>query len=98
VWFYILKITNSYKFESNITIALKNGKIVNKPKCYRFQIGDYLRYNKEKDFYYNLSYGQIKNLYWNNGLIVGYVANDEINNNNNGNKDKTSMIDLSRSD
>ena len=55
-------------------------------------------YNKEKDFYYNLSYAQIKNLYWNSGLIVGYVANDEINNSNNGNKDKTSMIDLSRSD
>ena len=48
VWFYILKITNSYKFESNITIALKNGKIVNKPKCYRFQIGDYLMYNRGK--------------------------------------------------
>ena len=55
-------------------------------------------YNKKKDFYYNLSYAQIKNLYWNSDLIVGYVANDEINNNNNGNKDKTSMIDLSRSD
>ena len=55
-------------------------------------------YNKEKDFYYNLSYAQIKNLYWNSDLIVGYVANDEINSNNNGNKDKTSMIDLSRSD
>lgn len=52
-------------------------------------------YNKEKDFYYNLSYAQIKNLYWNNELIVGYVANDEINNNN-GNKDKTSIIELSR--
>jgi hypothetical protein len=89
-----LKITNNYKFESIIT-ALKNGKIVSKPKCYRFQIGDYLMYNKEKDFYYNLSYAQIKNLYWNNELIVGYVANDEINNNN-GNKDKTSKIELSR--
>jgi hypothetical protein len=97
VWFYLLKITNSSKFESNIT-ALSNGKIVNKPKGYRFQIGDYLMYNKEKDFYYNLSYAQIKNLYWNSDLIVGYVANDEINSNNNGNKDKTSMIDLSRSD
>jgi hypothetical protein len=53
VWFYQLTITNSYKFESNIT-ALNNGKIVNKPKGYRFQIGDYLMYNKEKDFYYNL--------------------------------------------
>src|SRR5215211_7713741 len=95
VWFYILKITNSYKFESNITIALKNGKIVNKPKGYRFQIGDYLMYNKENDFYYNLSYAQIKNLYWNSELIVGYVANDEMNNNN-GNKDKTSMIEFSR--
>ena len=98
VVFYLLKITtNSYKFESNITV-LNNGKIVSKPKGYRFQIGDYLMYNKEKDFYYNISYAYIKNLYWNNGLIVGYVANDEINNNNNGNKDKTSMIELSRSD
>jgi hypothetical protein len=98
--FYLLKITanNSYKFESTIT-ALKNGKIVNKPKGYRFQIGDYLMYNKEKDFYYNLSYAQIKNLYWNSELIIGYVANDEINNNsNNGNKDKISMIELSISD
>jgi hypothetical protein len=92
-----MKITNnSYKFESNIT-ALNKGKIVNKPKGYRFQVGDYLMYNKEKDFYYNLSYSQIKNSYWNSDLIVGYVANDEINNNN-GNKNETSMIDLSRSD
>jgi hypothetical protein len=53
-------------------------------------------YNKEKDFYYNLSYAQIKNLYWNSELIVGCVANDEINNSNNGNRDKTSMIELSR--
>ena len=89
-----MKITNSYKFERIIT-ALNNGKIVNKPKGYIFQIGDYLMYNKEKDFFYNLSYAQIKNLYWNSDLIVGYVANDEINNNN-GNKDKTSMIELSR--
>jgi hypothetical protein len=93
-----LNITNSYKFESTIS-ALKNGKIVNTPKGYRFQIGDYLMYNKEKDFYYNLSYAQIKNLYWNSELIVRYVANDEINNNsNNSNKDKTSMIKLSGSD
>jgi hypothetical protein len=101
VRFFLLKITNnSSKFESNIT-ALSNGKIVNKPKGYRFQIGDYLMYNKEKDFYYNISYAQIKNLYWNSEMIavVGYVANDDINNNNNnGNKDKTSMIELSRSD
>ena len=35
----------------------------------------------------------------NSDLIVGYVANDEINNNNNnGTKDKTSMIELSRND
>ena len=54
-------------------------------------------YNKQKDFYYNLSYAQIKNLYWNSELIVGYVANDEINSNN-GNKDKTSMIEFSRCD
>ncbi len=55
-------------------------------------------YNKEKDFYYNISYAQIKNLYWNSDLIVGYVANNEINsnnnnnNNNNGNEDKNLMI------
>jgi hypothetical protein len=91
-----LKITNSYKFESIIT-ALNNGKIVNKSKGYIFQIGDYLMYNKEKDFFYNLSYAQIKNLYLNSDLIIGYVANDEINNNN-GNKDKTSMIELSTLD
>jgi hypothetical protein len=97
--FSLLKITtNSYKFENTIT-ALKNGKIGNKPKGYRFPIGDYLMYNKEKEFYYNLSYAQIKNLYWDSELIVGYAANEEINNNsNNSNKDKTSMIELSRSD
>ena len=56
-------------------------------------------YNKENDFYYNynLSYAQIKNLYWNSEMIVGYVANDEINNNN-GNKDKTSMIEFARNE
>ena len=97
MWFYLLKLTNSYNFESNITV-LNNGKSVNKPKCYRFQIGDYLMSNKEKDFYYNLSYALIKNLYWNSYLIVGYVANDEINSNNNGNKDKTSIIEFSISD
>ena len=91
-----MTITNSYKFESSI-IALNNGRIVNKPKGYRFQIGDYLMYNKEKDFYYNISYAQIKNLCWNSELIIGYVAGDEINNNN-GNKDKTSMIEFSRRD
>ena len=91
-------MANSYKFESN-SAALNNGKIVNKPKGYRFQIDDYLMYNKEKDFYYNLSYAQIKNLYWNSDLIVGYVANDEINSNsNNGNKDKTSMIEFARNE
>ena len=93
-----MKLTNSYKLESNITV-LNNGKIVNKPKGYGFQIGDYLMYNKEKDFYYNLNYALIKNLYWNSYLIVGYVANYEINNNNNnGNKDKTSIIEFSISD
>ena len=97
MWFYLLKLTNSYNFESNITV-LNNGKIVNKPKGYRFQIGDYLMYNKEKDFYYNLSYALIKNLYWNSYLIVGYVANYDINSNNNGNKDKTSIIEFSISD
>jgi hypothetical protein len=55
-------------------------------------------YNKVKDFYYNISYAQIKNLYWNSELIVGHVANDKINNSNNGNKDKTSMIEISKSD
>ena len=58
-------------------------------------IGDYLMHNKEKDFYYNLSYAQIKNLYWNSELIIGYVASDEINKGNNGNKDKTSLIEYS---
>ena len=82
-----MTISNSYKFESNI-IALNTGKTVNKPKGYRFQIGAYLMYNKEKNCYYNLSYALIKNVYWNTDLIVGYVANDDININNNGNKDK----------
>jgi hypothetical protein len=45
--FNLLKINNSYKFESTVT-TLKNGRIVNKPKGYRFQIGDYIIYNKEK--------------------------------------------------
>jgi hypothetical protein len=61
--------------------------LVNKPKGYRFQIGDLPNVQQGKGF--PLSYAQIKNLYWNSGLIVGYVANDEINNSNNGNKDKT---------
>ncbi len=91
--FYLLKITNSYKFESTLT-SLRKVKIVNKPKGYRFQIGNYIIYNHE-DFYYNLSYAQIKNLYCNINLIVGYVANDEINYNN-GSMNKTSMIDLSK--
>jgi len=90
-------MTNSDKFGNSIT-AMKEDKTINKPKEYRFQIGDYLMYNKEKDFYYNLSYAQIKNLYWNSDLIVGYVANDDINNNNNGTKDKTTMIELSSRD
>ena len=64
---------------------------------YRFQKGDYLIYNKEKDFYYDLIYAQTKNVYWNVDLIIGYVAKDDINYNN-GNIDKTSMIDLSRID
>ena len=42
-------------------LASNNGKTVNKLKGYRFQIGDYLIYNKEKDFYYNLSYSQNNN-------------------------------------
>ncbi|HEX2409259.1 MAG TPA: hypothetical protein VHJ38_18820 [Nitrososphaeraceae archaeon] len=53
-------MTNSDKFVSNVT-ASNNGKTVNKVKGYRFQIGDYLIYNKEKDFYYNLSYSQSNN-------------------------------------
>src|SRR5919107_1627932 len=32
--------------------------------------------NTEKDFYYNITYAQINNLYWNSDLIVGYVNND----------------------
>jgi hypothetical protein len=92
-----LTISNSYKFESNIT-ALNNGKTANKPKGYRFQIGDYLMYNKEKDFYYNLSYALIKNLYWNTDLIVGYIAQEGININNNGTKDKTSIIEFTRNE
>jgi len=92
-----LKITNSYKFESAVT-PLKSGRIVNKPKGYRFQIGDYLIYNKEKDFYYNLSYALIKDLYWNTDLIVGYVAQDDMNINNNGTKDKTSIIEFARNE
>jgi hypothetical protein len=63
-------MTNNDKFVSSISTSNK-GNIVKKPKCYRFQIGDYPMYNKEKDFYYNLSYAQIKNLYWNSNLIVG---------------------------
>ncbi len=90
-------MTNSDKSGNSIT-AMKEDKTVNKPKGYIFQIGDYLMYNKEKDFYNNLSYAQIKNLYWNSDLIVGYVANDDINNNNNGTKDKTTMIELSSRD
>ena len=68
--------------------------MVNKPKGYRFQIGDYLIYNKEKNCYYNPSYALITNLYWNTDLIVGYVAKDVLNNNDNGNKDKTSIIEF----
>ena len=64
-----MKINNSYKFESTVT-ALKNGRIVNKPKGYRFQIGDYVIYNKEKNCYYNLSYALIKNLRSDNNQII----------------------------
>jgi hypothetical protein len=35
-------------------------------------------------------------LYWNTDLIVGYVANDDININNNGHKDKTSIIEFTK--
>jgi len=92
-----LKINNSYKFEITVT-ALKHGRIVNKPKGYKFQIGDYLIYNNEKNYYYNLSYALIKNLYWNTDLIVRYVANDDLNINNNGNKDKISIIEFARNE
>ena len=92
-----MKITNRYKFERTVT-ALKNGRIVNKPKGYRFQIGDYPIYNKEENCYYNLSCALIKNLYWNTDLIVGYVANDDLNINNNGNKDKISIIEFARNE
>ena len=37
------------KFESKIT-PLTNGEVVNKPKNFRFEIGDYLMYDKEKIF------------------------------------------------
>ena len=63
-----------------------------------FSLGDYLIYNKEKNCYYNLSYALIKNFYWNSELIIGYVANDEINNSNNGIKDKTSIIEFARNE
>ena len=92
-----MKINNSYKFEITVT-ALKHGRIVNKPKGYKFQIGDYLIYNNEKNYYYNLSYALIKNLYWNTDLIVRYVANDDLNINNNGNKDKISIIEFARNE
>lgn len=81
------------KFGNNIT-ALKDGKTINKPKDCRFQIGDYLIYNKEKDFYYNLNYAQIKNLFWNSHSIVGYIAKDDMNIDNHD-SNKTTMIELS---
>jgi hypothetical protein len=37
-------------------------------------------------------------LYWNTDLIVGYVADDDLNINNNGNKDKTSIIEFARNE
>jgi hypothetical protein len=39
--------TNNYKFESNVT-ALSYGNLVNKPKGYRFQIGDDLCITRKK--------------------------------------------------
>jgi hypothetical protein len=81
------------KFGNSIT-ALKDGKIINKPKNCRFQIGDYLIYNKEKDFYYNINYAQIKNLFWNSHSIVGYIAKDDMNIDNHD-SNKATMIELS---
>jgi hypothetical protein len=81
------------KFGNSIT-ALNDGKIINKPKDCRFQIGDYLIYNKEMDLYYNLSYAQIKNLFWNSHSIVGYIAKDDMNTDNHD-SNKAAMIELS---
>ena len=50
---------NSDKIINTITGSNK-GITVNKPKIDRFQIDDYIAFNKEKDFYYNLNYTQIK--------------------------------------
>ena len=52
-------MTNSDQIVSTITGSNKC-IIVNKPKIDRFQIDDYIVYNKEKYFYYNLNYTQIK--------------------------------------
>ena len=59
MWFCLSKMTNSDKIVSTITGSNKC-ITVNKPKIDRFQIDDYIVYNKEKDFYYNLNYTQIK--------------------------------------
>lgn len=42
----------------------------------------------------SISYVQIKNLYWNSHLIVGYIAKDDINIDNHD-SNKTTMIELS---
>ena len=77
-------------FESKIT-PLTNGDTVNKPKNYRFEIGDYLIYDKVKNIYYNWNYAEQYNLSWDAIKIVGYVAKDEINFDNTE-SDKTTII------
>lgn len=56
--FYLLKITNS-DISVSIVTTLNNCKIVNKPKYINFN-KLLLKNNKEKDFYFTLSYAQIK--------------------------------------
>ena len=77
-------------FESKIT-PLTNGDIVNKPKNYRFKIGDYIIYDKQQKFYYNWDYAEKYNMSWDPEKIAGYVAKDEINLDNT-NSDKTTII------
>ena len=77
-------------FESKIT-PLTNGDIVNKPTNFRFEIGDYLIYDKVNNIYYNWDYADKYNIKWNHKKIVGYVAKDEINFDNTE-SDKTTII------
>jgi hypothetical protein len=78
------------EFESKITPSA-NGDIVNKPKNFRFEIGDYLIYDKVKNIYYNWNYAEKYNVQWNPERIAGYVAKDEINFDNTD-SDKTTII------